>query len=140
MTFIVMITAKRIYDYIKEEKANKDSSNNDVFRILVDKLWPRGISKDRIKIDLWLKEIAPSNGLRKWFAHDPKKWENFRIKYKEEIMRDPKKIEILRQIKHIEKERGSVVLMYAAKDQKHNNAVALNEFLDEFSHADVNAI
>jgi uncharacterized protein YeaO (DUF488 family) len=126
-----MIKTKRIYDYSKENKKKRYNNSGDEFKILVDKLWPRGLSKDEVKMDLWLKDIAPSNNLRKWFAHDPKKWEKFKLKYKEELMDDSEKIKLLKQIKQTEKEKGDVILMYAAKDQEHNNAVALIEFLRE---------
>ena len=86
-----MIKIKRIYDSIDKE---------DGFRILVDRLWPRGLSKDRAKVDLWLKEIAPSDELRKWFSHDPEKCEEFKKKYAEELKN---KADLLRKIKQIEK-------------------------------------
>ena len=98
---------------------------------MVDRLWPRGLAKDKIKVDLWLKDIAPSDKLRKWFAHDPIKWEGFKSKYKEEILNQDRKMELLRQIKQIEKERGSVLLLFSAKDKQYNNAIALSEILKE---------
>src|ERR1051326_2072404 len=78
-----MITIRRVYDHI-------DSHNEAA--ILVDRLWPRGISKEKIKIDLWIKDIAPSDKLRQWFSHDAKKWEQFKDRYKEEIMKDASKL------------------------------------------------
>lgn len=125
----IMITIIRIYEAEGSSSNNIDEKNEA--RILVDRLWPRGLSKDRVKINLWLKDIAPSDKLRKWFSHDPKKWEQFKKRYKEEIMKDNNRIELLRQIKKIEKEKGSVILLYSAKDKEHNNAVALKEFLSE---------
>jgi uncharacterized protein YeaO (DUF488 family) len=89
-------------------------------------LWPRGLSKDKAKVDLWLRDIAPSDELRKWFAHDPKKWKEFENKYKEEL-KDKK--ELLSKIKQAEKEKGIVTLIYSAKDEEHNNAVALINIL-----------
>ncbi len=112
-----MIKAKRIY-----EPANRD----DGFRVLVDRLWPRGLSKEKLGIDLWVRDIAPSDALRNWFSHDPKKWATFRKKYRDEL-KDRK--ELLRQIKQLEKENGTVTLLYSAKDTKHNNAVALGLLL-----------
>jgi len=112
-----MIKIKRIY----EQPAKEDG-----FRILVDRLWPRGISKEKAKIDLWLKEIAPSDELRKWFGHDPEKWEEFKAKYEKELKG---KQELLGKIKQMEREKGIVTLLYSAKDKEHNNAVALNTFL-----------
>jgi uncharacterized protein YeaO (DUF488 family) len=108
-----MIKTKRIYEPPAEE---------DGFRILVDKLWPRGIKKEEAKIDLWLKEIAPSDELRKWFSHDPQKWEEFKKKYEEQ---SATKQELLHKIKRIEKEKGNITLLYSARDTEHNNAVAL---------------
>jgi uncharacterized protein YeaO (DUF488 family) len=134
-TMIIMIILTRIYDYHPPDTAAENNPRNDDGKnestILVDRLWPRGVSKDRVRINIWMKDIAPSDKLRKWFAHDPKKWEQFRSRYKEEIMKDNNKIELLRQIKKIEKEKGSVILLYSAKDKEHNNAVALKEFLSE---------
>ncbi len=112
-----MITIKRIYD--KPEK-------KDGYRILVDRLWPRGLSKEKAKIDLWLKEIAPSDKLRKWFSHDLKKWDDFKKKYKIELNN---KLELIQNIKQIEKEEKAVILLYSAKDEQYNNAVVLKENL-----------
>jgi uncharacterized protein YeaO (DUF488 family) len=111
-----MIKIKRIYDI---------PSKGGGFRILVDRLWPRGLSKEKAKVDLWLKEIAPSNELRKWYGHDPKKWTEFRKKYFKEL--DMKK-ELANQI--IQKTReGDVTLLYSSKEKKINNAVALKEYI-----------
>jgi uncharacterized protein YeaO (DUF488 family) len=110
-----MIRVKRIYD--RYEKG-------DGFRILVDRLWPRGVSKNKAKVNLWLKEIAPSDKLRKWFSHDPKKWEEFKKKYKNELKNKKMLIE---KIKRIEKEKGTVTLLFSAKDKEHNNAIVLRE-------------
>ena len=112
-----MIRVKRIY-----EQADKE----DGFRILVDRLWPRGVSKDKAKIDLWLKEVAPSDDLRNWFSHDPEKWKDFKKKYVSELKG---KTELIRKIRQAEKDRGTVTLLYSARDQEHNQAVALNDFL-----------
>ncbi len=96
------------------------------FRILVDRLWPRGLRKDEVKVDLWLKDIAPSTELRKWFGHDPGKWDEFRKRFFQEL---DKKKELIDPI--IAKAReGDVVLLYGAKDEVHNNAVALREYVE----------
>jgi uncharacterized protein YeaO (DUF488 family) len=87
-------------------------------------LWPRGVSKNKAKVNLWLKEIAPSDKLRKWFSHDPKKWEDFKKKYKNELKNKKMLIE---KIKRIEKEKGTVTLLFSAKDKEHNNAIVLRE-------------
>jgi uncharacterized protein YeaO (DUF488 family) len=106
---------KRVY-----EKPEKE----DGFRILVDRLWPRGLTKEKAKVDLWLKEIAPSTELRKWFAHDPEKWEEFKKRYLSELKKNK---EPVAQLKEKMKERN-VTLIYAAKDETHNEAqVLLNE-------------
>jgi uncharacterized protein YeaO (DUF488 family) len=112
-----VIKIKRIYDAPTKE---------DGYRILIDRIWPRGLTKEKAKIDLWLKEIAPSDDLRKWFAHDPEKWEEFKNKYKEELKT---RQELLHKIKQLAREKGTVTMLYSAKDEKHNNAVALNDFL-----------
>jgi uncharacterized protein YeaO (DUF488 family) len=114
-----MIRIKRIYEPFSKE---------DGARILVDRLWPRGISKDKAKIDLWLKEIAPSDELRKSFCHDPEKWEDFKKRYRKEL---EGKDELLKKIRQFEKERGTVTLLYSAKDEEHNQAVALGEIIQE---------
>ncbi len=96
------------------------------FRILVDRLWPRGLRKDDVKVDLWLKDIAPSTELRKWFGHDPVKWDEFRKKFFQEL--DQKRELIDRIIAKARK--GDVVLLYGARDEEHNNAVALKEYVE----------
>lgn len=112
-----MIKIKRIYE---------KPSPSDGFRVLVDRLWPRGMSKDEAKVDLWLKEIAPSDKLRKWFGHDPKKWDEFQKRYFVEL--EGKK-ELVEKIRELEREHRIVTLLYGARDEKHNNAVALYNLL-----------
>lgn len=112
-----MIKTKRIYEPATAE---------DGFRILVDRLWPRGIQKDKARVDLWLKEIAPSDALREWFSHDPKKWEQFKRRYEAELK---DKQELLRSILDEEKRRKTVTLVYSARDEEYNNAVALSIIL-----------
>ena len=102
------------------------SEKKDGFRILVDRLWPRGISKQKAHVDLWLKEIAPSDKLRKWFSHDPKKWSSFKSKYTKELQNNS----LLQIIKRLEKENKVLTLLYSAKDSEHNNAVVLYEILN----------
>ena len=111
-----MIKIKRIYDA---------PTKDDGSRILVDRLWPRGLSKEKAKVDLWLKEIAPSNELRKWYSHDPKKWADFRKKYSKEL--DVRK-ELANQIAQKARE-GDITLLYSSKEEKINNAVALKEYI-----------
>lgn len=111
---------------IQIKRAYEDSDPQDGYRILVDGLWPRGISKKKLKIDLWLKEIAPSNELRKSFGHDPLKWDEFQAKYRDELK---EKNDLLILIKQKEEKYKKLTLIYAAKDQKHNNAVVLLKIL-----------
>jgi len=112
-----MIKTKRIY--------NKPSEN-DGFRILVDRLWPRGLKKAEAKIDLWLKDIAPSDALRKWFKHDPSKWDEFKRRYFKELDDNEKLIQLI-----MDKAGKEVVtLLYSSKEEKLNNAVALKEYLE----------
>lgn len=111
---------------IKLKRAYAAAEEEDGFRILVDRLWPRGVSKSSARIDLWLKEIAPSAELRKWFGHDPSKWTAFRQRYLRELKQHPEAIDrLFEPIRD-----GPVTLVYGAKDEEHNNAVALKEFLD----------
>jgi uncharacterized protein YeaO (DUF488 family) len=112
-----MIKIKRVYD---------PPSKEDGYRILVDRLWARGLTKEEAKIDLWLKEIAPSDELRKWFSHDPEKWEEFKNRYEKELAN---KQELLRKIIQLEKEKRVVTLLYSTKETERNNAVALQGFL-----------
>lgn len=112
-----MIKIKRIYE--KPEKS-------DGYRVLVDRLWPRGVSKEKAALDLWLKDIAPSNELRKWFGHDPKKWSEFQKKYKAEIATNK---EVFNQLKEIAKKEKQLTLLYAAKDEMYNEAVIIKDLL-----------
>jgi uncharacterized protein YeaO (DUF488 family) len=111
-----MLKIKRIY--------NKPAPE-DGRRILVDRLWPRGVSKDEARIDEWLKEIAPTDELRHWFGHDPEKWEEFRQRYREELKSHGELLARLRA----EARKGTVTLLFAAKDAERNNAVVLKEIL-----------
>lgn len=113
-----MIRLKRIYD---------QSSKRDGLRILVERLWPRGVGKEKAAVDLWLKELAPSTELRKWFNHEPEKWSEFRKRYWSEL---EQKGDLLVLLKHRASEE-TVTFVYAAHDEEHNSAVALKEFLEE---------
>jgi uncharacterized protein YeaO (DUF488 family) len=108
-----MILLKRVYD--KPEA-------KDGYRVLVDRLWPRGLTKVRAKADLWLKEIAPSDALRKWFGHEPQKWPEFEKRYRAELA---KKNDLLAQIARLEKEHGTVTLLYGRNDAIQNQAVII---------------
>lgn len=111
---------------IRLKRAYEPPAPDDGQRILVDRLWPRGIAKDTARIDLWLKEVAPSNDLRTWFGHDPALWDEFRQRYFLELERNPEALAPLRA----EMRNGPVTLVYGAKDEAHNNAVALKEFIE----------
>ena len=111
---------------IRLKRAYEPSKKDDGFRVLVDRLWPRGVSKSSARIDLWLKEIAPSAALRKWFGHDMLKWDTFRARYFRELQKNPEAVAQLNEIIR----NGPVTLLFAAKDQEHNNVVALKEYLE----------
>lgn len=111
------IDVKRAYD----PPAKSDGS-----RILVDRIWPRGITRGELQVEAWLKDLAPSTGLRKWFGHDPKKWDEFRQRYAKELVSHSDAIEEL----IARAEASHVTLVFAAKDSEHNNAVALKQELE----------
>jgi uncharacterized protein YeaO (DUF488 family) len=115
-----VIKIKRIYEDPK--------GDDNGFRILVDRLWPRGLSKDKVKVDLWHKDIGPSNSLRKWFGHDQKKWNEFKHRYFKEL---DKNTDAVNQILDKAQEGGSVTLLYGSKEDKFNNAVALKQYHEE---------
>ncbi|HEY6535868.1 MAG TPA: DUF488 family protein [Candidatus Nitrosocosmicus sp.] len=106
---------------------NPKGDNEDSFRILIDRLWPRGLSKDKVKIDLWLKDIAPSNLLRKWFSHDENKWNEFKTKYFKELEINNESVNMILG----KATEGSITLLYGTKDKKYNNAIALKEYLEK---------
>jgi uncharacterized protein YeaO (DUF488 family) len=112
---------------IRIKRAYEEPDREDGTRILVDRLWPRGLTKEKAKVDLWLKDVAPSTELRKWFAHDPGKWAEFQSRYEEELKRNKEQVALLRQ----EAAKGTVTLIYGAKDQQHNEAVILQRLLTE---------
>jgi len=115
----VDIRVKRIY---------QEYSQDDGFRVLVDRLWPRGISKEAARLDLWLKELGPSNELRKWFGHTPARWNEFKARYFQELEQRPDLVEQIVERAKV----GPVTLLYSAKDTNHNQAVALKEFVEAF--------
>ncbi|HZT51626.1 MAG TPA: DUF488 family protein [Stellaceae bacterium] len=111
------LVTKRVYD---------PPDSHDGVRVLVDRLWPRGLAKDKAALDHWIKEAAPSDELRRWFGHDPARWAEFRRRYRAEMAEHP---EILAQLRGLT--RGTLTLLFAAHDAEHNNAVALKEMLEE---------
>jgi uncharacterized protein YeaO (DUF488 family) len=110
------IRLKRIYDLPRPD---------DGLRILVDRLWPRGVSKQSAAVDRWLREIAPSDSLRKWYGHEPQRWTEFRRRYREELRAQRALVSDLRKLAR----RRRITLLFAAHDEKHNNAVVLRELL-----------
>ena len=110
---------------IKLKRAYDPPSREDGTRILVDRLWPRGISREKAALDQWMKEIAPSTELRKWFHHDPKRWTEFRHRYAEELRQHPDLVAELRSLAR----EGTVTLVYAAHDETHNDAIVLRDVL-----------
>lgn len=108
-------------------RAYDPPTKNDGKQILVDRLWPRGVSKDELAIDTWIKEVAPSNELRKWYSHDPQKWEEFKVRYRKELDARPDAVaELVEYAKN-----GRITLVYSAKNTDLNNAVALRAYLEE---------
>ena len=112
-----MVRTKRVYEQAKKE---------DGYRVLVDRLWPRGMKKEAARIDLWMKEVAPSDALRKSFHHDAMKWPDFLKKYQAEL---EKKKPCLAELKKLEKEHGTLTLLFGARDPEHNQAVVIAEAL-----------
>ncbi len=110
------IAVKRVYE---------PAAAGDGQRVLVDRLWPRGVKKEDAHLDLWLKDVAPSDELRKWFGHDPDRWAEFRKRYREELKAKAEAIEELRALLA----KGKVTLLFGAHDERHNNAVVLAEYL-----------
>ncbi len=110
------IILKRAYDA---------PASGDGFRVLVDRLWPRGVSKEDAALDRWMKEVAPSDNLRRWFDHDPEKWDEFRRRYRDELKGRDEEVAFLKE----KSEEGTLTLVYAAKDTEHNNAVVLKDYL-----------
>lgn len=112
---------------LRLKRAYEAPSPDDGLRILVDRLWPRGLKKGAARIDHWLKEVAPSAELRRWFGHDPARWDEFRRRYAAELSADPSALEELRKLLG---GRGAATLVFSAHDADRNNAVALKEILE----------
>lgn len=112
-----MVRIARIYEASKKE---------DGWRVLVDRLWPRGVKKKAARVDQWMKEIAPSNELRKWFGHKPERWAEFQKRYRVELA---KKKELLQMLRAVERKHGKVTLLFGAKDEERNQAVVLLDLL-----------
>lgn len=110
---------------IKLKRAYEAPSDDDGIRILIDRLWPRGVSKEAAALDQWVKEIAPSTELRKWFGHDPARWPEFQLRYTEELQQQS---ELVRQLRALARQ-GVITLVFSARDEVHNDAVVLKDFL-----------
>ena len=110
------VRAKRAYD---------PAEDGDGYRILIDHVWPRGVSRERARLDDWARELAPSDELRKWFDHDPGRFAEFRARYRDELADQSQRLEELRR----RARRGTLTIVYAARDRQHNNAVVLSELL-----------
>ncbi len=114
-----MLKIKRVYE---------DTEASDGVRFLVERLWPRGIKKEKLKLNAWLKEVAPSVRLRQWFAHDPLKWPEFQQRYRAELEAEPEAWLPILEVA----QRGNVTLLYSARDPEHNSALLLKSFLEEY--------
>ena len=113
---------------VRLKRAYEPPAKSDGTRILVERLWPRGLTKQRAAVEVWMKDVAPSPELRKWFGHDPAKWEQFKKRYWEELRHNQPALELLRE----DIKKGVVTFVYAARDERHNGAIALREFLTLF--------
>lgn len=111
---------------IKIKRAYESYDPKDGKRVLVDRMWPRGLTKAKVRVDSWMQDIAPSTSLRKWFGHDPQRWGEFKERYRKELETKKEMLETLQEWA----KKGDVTILYAAKDEAHNNAVALKEVLD----------
>ena len=111
--------------HIKLKRAYRPPAASDGTRILVDRLWPRAVSRAEARIDRWARDIAPSAGLRRWFGHDPARWPQFRARYAQELRANPERLRDLRRLAR----EGMVTLVYSARDEEHNDAVVLREIL-----------
>ena len=117
----ITIRIKRVYD---------EPDGADGRRILVDRLWPRGLSKDKAKVAVWMKEIAPSTELRRWYGHDPNKWSEFKRRYVEELEANSDRVEeVLREV-----QAGIVTFLYSSKEERLNNAAALKQYIESLIH------
>lgn len=110
---------------VKLKRAYEPAADDDGTRVLIDRLWPRGVSKDDAALDLWLKDLAPSTELRKWFGHDPARWAEFQNRYADEVHQQPEAFKQLHDLAL----KGRVTLVYSAHDEAHNDAVALHNLL-----------
>lgn len=111
---------------IRVKRVYEPPEPDDGLRVLVDRLWPRGLTKERAAVDLWLKEAAPSPELRQWFGHDPARWEEFQKRYRRELEERKEPLELLKE----KSRKGTITLLYGARDTEHNGAVVLKQILE----------
>ncbi len=116
---------------VRIKRAYEPAASRDGVRVLVDRIWPRGITKEKARVSKWMPELGPSNELRKFFGHDPAKWEEFRRRYRRELGRAEAR-NMLDELAAISA-RGTLTLVYGARDEEHNQAVVIKEVLDEMS-------
>lgn len=112
---------------IRLKRAYEEPASDDGLRILVERLWPRGLTRERASVDLWIKEVAPSTELRRWFNHDPARWAEFRKRYRAELRQNKDAVEVLRQ----RCKDQTVTLVYAARDEEHNGALVLKDYIEQ---------
>ena len=122
------MTGRKLHQ-IRIKRAYDAPSREDGRRVLVDRMWPRGVTREKLALDDWLKEAAPSDGLRRWFNHDPARWAEFVARYREELRAPPAR-EAVAALAHAARE-GPLTLVYSASDEAHNNAVALREVIEQ---------
>ena len=111
---------------IRTRRAYDGSADDDGYRVLIDRLWPRGVAKEDLELDEWCKDVAPSEALRKWFGHDPEKWDEFQKRYRRELDSNEACDALLKRAR-----KAHITLIYGAKDEEHNNAVVLRDYLKE---------
>ena len=119
------MSEKIVPGHVRLKRAYEPPAPDDGARVLIDRLWPRGVKKEDAVVDEWIKEIAPSTALRKWFGHDPTRWQEFRRRYQSEIRQHPDELERVRALA----QRGRLTLVYSAHDEAHNDAVVLKDLL-----------
>jgi len=120
---------------VKLKRVYEEPSLADGARVLVDRLWPRGLTKQDVSADLWLRDAAPSSGLRRWYGHDPRRWTRFSRKYRVELARQPEIVELLDDLRR----RAPVTLIFGARDAAHSHALVLREVLEERSRRHLSA-
>lgn len=114
-------------DVVRVKRVYEPMRRSDGIRFLVERFWPRAVKKEKLKLEAWLKDVAPSDGLRRWFGHDPAKWEEFQQRYRAELQTNPGALQPIMEAA----KQGNVTLLYSARDTEHNNALVLKAYLEE---------